>query len=110
MKADYENIWGVEQKKLLFHHADLGSTNIKIMVDEDGTTNVTRLPDWESAEYFPKRWVSTKPHVSGGMDFDWNGEPDEWVWELLLSTVLDEMGYPSSGDGFWKWDDADLET
>lgn len=32
----YEKIWGIEQDKFVFCYADLGPTNIKIQVNEDG--------------------------------------------------------------------------
>lgn len=58
MKPDesqvYEKIWGAEQNEFVFYHADLGPTNIKIMVNEDGKAHVTGLLDWEIAGYLPR--------------------------------------------------------
>ncbi len=105
----YEKIWGVEQNKFVFYHADLAPTNIKVMVDEDGTANVTALLDWEIARYFPRGWISTEPHVSGGIGFDWNGEPGEMEWGSRLRIFLEAMGYPSSADRWSKWIYANLE-
>lgn len=69
---EYEKIWGAEQNKFVFCHADLGPTNIKIMVNEKGT-HLTGLLDWEIAGFFPKGWICTKLYISGGVNFDRDG-------------------------------------
>lgn len=50
---EYEKIWGVEHNKFVFCHADLGPTNIKIMVNEKGT-HLTGLLNWKIAGFFSK--------------------------------------------------------
>lgn len=64
----YEKIWGKEQNKFVFSHADLGPTNIRIMVNEKDIY-LTGLLDWEIAGVFPKRWICTKLHVLSGVGF-----------------------------------------
>lgn len=100
----YEKIWGVEQNKFVFYHADLGPTNIKIMVKDDGKAIVTGLLDWENAGYLPKGWVSTKFYVAGGLSFDWDGEKGENEWPIRLGMALIKMGYPAFVKEWSKWD------
>ncbi|KAF1938381.1 hypothetical protein EJ02DRAFT_473950 [Clathrospora elynae] len=47
-------------KSFHFYHADLGPTNI--IVTEDGS--IVGIIDWESAAFYPKFWLGTKPLVS----------------------------------------------
>ncbi|KAK4042347.1 kinase-like domain-containing protein [Parachaetomium inaequale] len=43
-----------------FYHADLGPTNI--MVSDDG--RLSGIIDWESAAYYPRFWLATKPLIT----------------------------------------------
>ncbi len=99
---EYEKIWGAEQNKFVFCHADLGPTNIKIMVNEKGTY-VTGLLDWEIAGFFPKGWICTKLYVSGGIGFDWNGEKGENEWPMRLRTFLGKQGYQTFHQDWKTW-------
>ena len=47
---------------LHFYHADLGPGNI--MVSEEG--NVEGILDWESAGFYPRCWIASKPMLSAG--------------------------------------------
>lgn len=89
---EYEKIWGAEQNEFVFYHADLGPTNIKIIVNEKGT-HLTGLLDWEIAGFFPKGWICTNLYVSGGVSFDWEGEKDENEWPIRLRMLLKKKGY-----------------
>lgn len=99
---EYEKIWGVEQNKFVFSHADLGPTNIKVMVNEEGA-NVVGLLDWEIAGFFPKGWICTKPYITRGMDFWWNGEKGEDEWRIKLAARLRTMGYQAYPHNFDNW-------
>ncbi|KAK4100742.1 hypothetical protein N658DRAFT_567361 [Parathielavia hyrcaniae] len=63
-----------------FYHADLGPTNI--IVSEDGD-RVTGIIDWESAAYYPRFWVATKPVTAGAFYLECETE-DPKLWEQLL--------------------------
>ncbi|CZS91143.1 uncharacterized protein RAG0_01900 [Rhynchosporium agropyri] len=41
-----------------FYHADIGPTNVMIF-----ESTVTGILDWESAAYYPRFWLATKPSV-----------------------------------------------
>ena len=42
-----------------------------------GKAKVTGLLDWECDGFLPREWIATKFRVSGGLDFDWDGEGEE---------------------------------
>ena len=86
---EWEQIWGVEENKFVFYHCDLGPTNIKVEVQR-GKARVTGLLDWEGAGFLPRGWIATKFRVSGGLDFDWDGEGDETIWRVSLANILVE--------------------
>ncbi|KPM39857.1 hypothetical protein AK830_g6710 [Neonectria ditissima] len=82
-----------------FYHADLGPTNI--MISEDGNL-VTGIIDWESAAYYPKFWVATKPVYAGA--FWLECETDEpKLWGQLLGQALDASGYKRLDVIFRRW-------
>lgn len=91
--SEYEKIWGKVQNEFVFCHADLGPTNIKIMVNEKGGIHLTGLLDWEIAGFFPKGWICTKFYVSCGLAFDWDGEKGEAEWPMRLRMLLKKKGY-----------------
>ena len=79
-----------------FYHADLGPTNIIL----DGEHGVMAVIDWESAAYYPRFWIATKPLVSAGFLVD-DGERGEWA--SLLSTALGEKGFETDVELYRKW-------
>lgn len=83
-----------------FYHADLGPTNI--MVSEDGM--VEGVIDWESAGYYPRFWIATKPSVSPGLDLC-PAPPgcEEWDWRKSLKTELERLGFPQANTWFMDW-------
>lgn len=102
---EWEPIWGVEENKLVFYHCDLGPTNIKVEVQK-GEPKVTGILDWEVAGFLPRGWIVTKFLVSGGLDFDWEGEgeEDESVWRLSLAEFLvEKKGYKGFANRWIKW-------
>ncbi len=48
-----------------FHRSDLGSINIMISAGGE----VMGILDWESAGFYPRFWIATKPHISPAFDF-----------------------------------------
>lgn len=87
-----------------FYHADLGPTNI--MVSEDGD-RVTGIIDWESAAYYPRFWVATKPVTAGA--FYLECETDEpKLWGHLLGHALEANGYKRQDTAFRRWRKAVL--
>lgn len=76
--GEWEIIWGREQNEFVFYHVDLDPTNIKVEV-QDGKAVETELLDWEIAGYMPKVRIATKPVISGGFNFDWDGKGEEFV-------------------------------
>ncbi|KAF1961488.1 hypothetical protein CC80DRAFT_532103 [Byssothecium circinans] len=87
--------------KFHFYHADLGPTNI--MVRKDGS--VVGIIDWESAAFYPRFWLGTKPLVSAG--FYLSGEKDKKRnWAVMLSDALGREGFPSDVGKYKAWSKA----
>jgi aminoglycoside phosphotransferase (APT) family kinase protein len=85
-----------------FYHADLGPTNI--MVSEDGD-RVTGIIDWESAAYYPRFWVATKPVTAGA--FHLECETDEpKLWGQLLGQAIADKGYKRLDAAFRRWNNS----
>jgi hypothetical protein len=82
-----------------FYHADLGPTNI--IVSKDGS--IAGVLDWESAAYYPKFWLGTKPLISAG--FQVSG-PEKKAWAYLLARSLENKGLPSDMGSFEAWQSA----
>jgi len=78
-----------------FYHADLGPTNV--MVSRDG--RVTGILDWESAAFYPRVWIGTKPRVSYGFILE-GVDGDKWAWSKLLSEALEERKFVPYVQGF----------
>jgi len=71
-----------------FYHADLSPTNI--MVAGDGS--VTGILDWESAAFYPRVWIATKPKVAYGFILE-DVDGDEWEWRSLFVSALEEKQF-----------------
>jgi serine/threonine protein kinase len=78
-----------------FSHADLSPTNI--MVSDDGS--VTGILDWESAAFYPRVWIGTKPKVSYGFILE-DVDGDNWAWSKLLVEALEERQFSTDVTGF----------
>ncbi len=76
---------------LHFYHADLGPNNI--MVSEEG--NVEGILELESAGFYPRCWIASKPMLSAGFYLS----PMEGTkrmrlaWRDLLGTMLKKEGF-----------------
>jgi Ser/Thr protein kinase RdoA (MazF antagonist) len=82
-----------------FYHADPGPTNI--MVSEDGN-RITGIIDWESAAYYPRFWVATKPVTAAA--FYLECETDERkFWGHLLGQALETHGFARLNAAFRRW-------
>lgn len=85
-----------------FYHADLGPTNIMVSEDCD---RVTGIIDWESAAYYPRFWVATKPVTAGA--FYLECETDEpKLWGQLLGQALEKNGYKRLDTAFRRWNSS----
>ena len=81
------------------YHEDLRPTNI--MISGDGNS-VTGIIDWESAAYYPRFWVATKPVFAGA--FWLECETDEpKLGGQLLGRELDANGFKEQEAIFREW-------
>ncbi|KAJ0160869.1 hypothetical protein CTA2_7162 [Colletotrichum tanaceti] len=85
-----------------FYHADLGPTNIMVSEVHGDRVTVTGIIDWESAAYYPRFWVATKPVTAGA--FYLECETDEpKLWGQLLGQALETNGYERLDTAFRSW-------
>lgn len=82
-----------------FYHADLGPKNI--LVARDGS--IAGVIDWESAAYYPKFWLGTKPLVSAG--FQLPGKEGK-AWAFQLARSLEKEGFLSDMQKYQAWQSA----
>lgn len=86
-------------KEFHFYHADLGPSNIIVAGGA-----IQAIIDWESAGFYPRFWIATKPSVSPGLDFDPMIEGvEEHHWRKLLKERLAGRGYEPRGDWWMGW-------
>jgi hypothetical protein len=83
-----------------FYHADLGPSNI--IVSKNGS--IAGIIDWESAAYYPKFWLGTKPLVSAG--FSLHIEHERWAWATLLGKSLAREGFLPDMETYEIWKKA----
>lgn len=83
-----------------FNHADLGPTNI--IISEDSYT-VAGVIDWESAAYYPRFWVATKPMYAGAFWLECETDGRKKLWGQLLGQALDARGYKQDVTAFRRW-------
>ncbi len=89
-----------------FYHADLGPTNV--MVSENG--RVTGIIDWESAAFYPRFFLATKPSISGGFNLGRRGDKNRGLWADLLTKAIEAHGgYEPMLEKFRCWSDGKLE-
>ena len=89
-----------------FYHADLGPTNT--MASEDG--RVTGIIDWESAAFYPRFFLATKPSISGGFNLGRRGDKNRGLWADLLTKAIEAHGgYEPMLEKFRCWSDGKLE-
>ena len=74
---------------LHFYHADLGPGNI--IVSEDG--NVEGILDWESAGFYPRYWIASKPMLSAGFYLNSTEGTKREAWRDLLGVMLKKEGF-----------------
>ncbi len=70
-----------------FYHADMGPTNIMV-----SHGRLSAIIDWESAAYYPRFWLATKPLVSWAFGLECERGEDPRMWENLLVRALGEKG------------------
>jgi len=86
-----------------FYHADLGPTNI--MVLDDG--RLSGIIDWESAAYYPRFWLATKPLITWAFSLDCEKGEDSRLWAKLLSQGLETHGgLQPQEEAYDRWHDG----
>ncbi|CZS94656.1 uncharacterized protein RCO7_06623 [Rhynchosporium graminicola] len=80
-----------------FYHADLGPTNVMIF-----ESTVTGILDWESAAYYPRFWLATKPRVSAGFYLQ-KDRTDRKAWSNILGNSLEAGGFLQDIDVYNNW-------
>jgi hypothetical protein len=87
---------------LVFHHADLGPTNI--LVSDDGN-NIAAIIDWEVAGYFPDFWVATKPATVRAFQLDEAIVGPQAVdeWPSLFVEALVSKGFSCQKSVYQAW-------
>jgi len=72
-----------------YYHADLGPGNI--IVSESG--NVEGIIDWESAGFYPRFWIASKPMLSPGFYLSPAEGTNREAWRDLLRRMLQKEGF-----------------
>jgi hypothetical protein len=72
-----------------YYHADLGPGNI--MVSEEG--KVEGILDWESAGFYPRYWIASKPMLSAGFYLSSTKGTKREAWRDLLGSMLKKEGF-----------------
>ncbi|KAJ5585077.1 uncharacterized protein N7459_004877 [Penicillium hispanicum] len=86
-------------EEFYLYHPDLGPGNIMILDQK-----ISAIIDWESAGFYPRFWISTKPSVSPGHNF-YPPVPgvEDHEWRRRLRGRLEEQGYPYFDEWYMKW-------
>jgi hypothetical protein len=61
------------------------------MVSEEG--NVEGILDWESAGFYPRFWIASKPMVSAGFYLNSTKGTKREAWRDLLVSMLKKEGF-----------------
>lgn len=87
------------EERFHLYHPDLGPGNILVFNNKPAG-----IIDWESAGFYPRFWISTKPSVSPGLDFHppIPGISDH-EWRKRLRMELEDRGYPRFAEWFMGW-------
>jgi hypothetical protein len=81
---------GMDTSNLVFHHCDLGLTNILV----DTATRGIGIVDWEISGYVPREWIRSKFHLSSGMDISDRGRRFEVRLAVPGCTEVGRDGFP----------------
>ena len=71
---------------------------------------MTVILDWEISGYLPIEWICTKPCVSPGLDFSWNGEGDKQEWRRKLAEALLYEGFDEYLHEYMAWMVATIDA
>ena len=77
---------------LHFYHADLGPGNV--IISNEG--HVEGIIDWESAGFYPRFWIATKPKLSAGFFLKSDEGTKRGEWRDLLGRMLKCEGFESA--------------
>ena len=70
----------------------------------DGEIN--GILDWESAAYYPRFWIATKPRLSAGFYLQ-KDRADRKAWSNMLGEMLEAKGFPEDIDGYYNWNNQE---
>ncbi|KAF1984262.1 hypothetical protein K402DRAFT_381476 [Aulographum hederae CBS 113979] len=90
---------GMDCSDLVFHHTDLGPTNI--IVEDEPSSGETGIIDFETAGFLPRGWIRTKFRLSAGMDLT-TFKPSI-AWRLAVQLALGANGFSEHVDGWLEW-------
>jgi len=65
-------------------------------------TSITGIIDWESAGYYPRFWIATKPRLTAGFYLQ-EDRTDPKAWSNVLGKMLEAHGFPQNIHGYNKW-------
>jgi len=71
-----------------FYHADLGPGNIMV-----SDSKVVGILDWESAGFYPRFWIASKPKISAGFFLKSTDQTEKETWRNLLGNMLEKEGF-----------------
>ncbi|KAK4119035.1 hypothetical protein N657DRAFT_659238 [Parathielavia appendiculata] len=98
---------GMDVSSLVLYHCDLGPGNILVDTESRGIGII----DWEIAGNLPKEWVTTKFHLSLGMDLpNVTDEDARSDWRRFVARKLSEMGFEEAIDGWLSFETRDKSS
>lgn len=71
------------------------------MVTDEG--RITGILDWDSAAFYPRFWLGTKPLVSAGFYLEGVIKAEKRGWANLLAQNLDFEGFSSNIKAYSEW-------
>ena len=74
------------------------------MISEDGD-RITGIIDWESAAYYPRFWLATKPEIASVFWLECPTDEPE-LWGRLLSKRLQRHGFDCLATVFREWNNG----
>lgn len=92
---------GMDCSDLVFSHFDLGPTNI--IVEQQPSTGVIGIIDFEIAGYLPRIWVRTKFRVSGGLNLSQAADPVPTRWRSEVQNMLEGAGFRDCVEAWNAW-------
>jgi aminoglycoside phosphotransferase (APT) family kinase protein len=86
----------------ILYHANLGPTNIIV---SKNSNVITGIIDWESAAYYPRFWVATKPIIASAFWLE-STTIEPKLWGKLLGQALEAMSYKRLDTIYRNWNNT----